>query len=272
MDILVVLLPALALAALMIASHTYLGLHVLGRGIVFVDLALAQVAALGATLAFVLGQDPHGAGAQLYAFLAALLAAGVFALLRRLPDKTTREVAIGCVYVVAAALAVVVLGRSSHGMEELHTLLNGNLLWVGWREVGTVALAYAVLGVLHALFYRRFQALSFGGAPAGYFWEFVFFASFALVITLAVNQAGVLLVFALLIIPAFSATLLNGGIARLSAGLVRPLLLGYVFALAGTAGGLWLSFSADLPTGAAIVSVLGLLPLVAALLRWLVLR
>jgi zinc/manganese transport system permease protein len=272
MDILVVLLPALVLAVLMIVSHTYLGLHVLGRGIVFVDLALAQVAALGATLAFVLGQDPHGAGAQLYSFLAALLAAGAFALLRRLPDKTTREVAIGCVYVVAAALAVVVLGRSSHGMEELHTLLNGNLLWIGWREVGIIAFAYALLGVVHALFYRRFQALSFGSAPAGYFWEFVFFASFALVITLAVNQAGVLLVFALLIIPAFSATLLVGGIGRLSAGLGRPLLLGYGLALVGTASGLWLSLIADLPTGAAIVSVFGLLPLVAVLLRRLVSR
>ncbi len=272
MDILVVLLPALVLAVLMIATHTYLGLHVLGRGIVFVDLALAQVAALGATLAFALGQDPHGAGAQLYAFLAALLAAGAFALLRRLPDKTTREVAIGCVYVVAAALAVVVLGRSSHGMEELHALLNGNLLWAGWPEVRTIALAYAVLGVLHALFYRRFQALSFGSVPASYFWEFVFFASFALVITLAVNQAGVLLVFALLIIPAFSATLLIGGIGRLSAGLGRPLLLGYGLALVGTAVGLWLSLTADLPTGAAIVSVFGLLPLAAALLRRFVSR
>lgn len=272
MEIVYVLLPALALAALMIATHTYLGLHVLGRGIVFVDLALAQVAALGATLAFVLGEDPHGMSAQVYAFLAALLAAGVFALLRRLPDKTTREVAIGCVYVVASALAVVVLGRSSHGMEELHTLLNGNLLWVGWREVGAIALVYAVLGVLHLAFYRRFHALSFGNGAVSYLWEFVFFASFALVITLAVNQAGVLLVFALLIIPAFSATVLGGGIAALSAGLGRALMLGYLLALAGTTLGLWLSLAADLPTGAAIVSVLGLLPPAAALLRNLVRR
>ena len=116
MDAWILLLPALALSALLVLTHTYFGLHVLARGIIFVDLALAQVAVLGAAIAFLLGEDLHGATAQGYALAAALAAAAGFAGLRRLPDKTLREVAIGCVYVVATALTILILSRSAPGL------------------------------------------------------------------------------------------------------------------------------------------------------------
>lgn len=259
MDAWLILLPAFALSALMIFTHTYLGLHVLARGVIFVDLALAQVAALGVSIAFLLGEEAHGARAQLYAFAATLSVAFAFAGLRRIPGKTTREVIIGCVYVVATALTIVILSRSTQGMEELKSLFNGNILWVRWQEISVVAVAYGSLTVLHVFFRRRFLALSFDGENSGqpgFLWEFLFFASFAIVITLAVNVAGVLLVFAFLIIPAFSASILVTTLGK-------RLIVGWLFGVLGSTAGLWLSFSADLPVGATVVSVLGLLPVIA---------
>jgi zinc/manganese transport system permease protein len=264
MDTWLILLPAFVMCALMILTHTYLGLHVLARGIIFVDLALAQVAALGISLAFLVGEEPHGLTAQMYAFGATLTAAFAFAGLRRIPGKTTREVIIGCVYVVATALSIVILSRSSQGMEELKALFNGNILWVRWQEIMVVAGIYLALAILHGIYRKQFHALSFAADDMrrpSFLWEFLFFASFAIVITLAVNVAGVLLVFALLIIPAFSASLLAHGFGG-------RLLLGWVFGVLGSVAGLWLSFSADLPVGATVVSVLGLLPLVATGLKY----
>jgi len=263
MDAWLILLPAFVMSALLIFTHTYLGLHVLARGIIFVDLALAQVAALGISIAFLLGEDPHGLDAKLYTFAATLTAAFAFAGLRRIPDKTMREVIIGCVYVVTTALSIVILSRSTQGMEELKSLFNGNILWVRWEEIAVVAISYFFLAAFHLLYRKKFYTLSFSDSESqtpGFIWEFLFFASFAVVITLAVNIAGVLLVFAFLIIPAFSASLMT-------LSLMNRLLLGWGLGLIGTVTGLWLSFSADLPVGATVVSVLGLLPLVAVAFR-----
>ncbi len=259
----IILAPALAMSFLMLIAHTYLGLHVLARGIIFVDLALAQIAVLGVSLAFLLGYDTHSAHAHVFAFGSALIAGGGFALLRRIPDKVTREVTIGCAYVVATALTVVILSRSTQGVEELKSMLNGNILFVSWSEVAGLAAAYVLLAVLHAVFFRRFYALSFTmdrGGSGAFLWEFLFFASFALVITLGVDLAGVLLVFAYLIIPAFSASLLIGAFRH-------RLPLGILLGLIGSVVGLWLSFLADLPTGPTVVTALGLLPVMAALIK-----
>ena len=264
MDAWLILLPAFVLSALMIFTHTYLGLHVLERGVIFVDLALAQVAALGVSIAFLLGEEAHGTRAQMYAFAATLSIAFAFAGLRRVPGKTTREVIIGCVYVVATALTIVILSRSTQGMEELKSLFNGNILWVRWQEITLIAVAYGALTVLHIVYRQNFLALSFDSDDSrrpGFLWEFLFFATFAVVITLAVNVAGVLLVFAFLIIPAFSASILV-------ATLGKRLLIGWIIGVLGSTAGLWLSFSADLPVGATVVSVLGLLPIIAVGLKY----
>jgi zinc/manganese transport system permease protein len=280
MDAWIILLPAFTLSLLVIFTHTYLGLHVLERGIIFVDLALAQVAALGISVAFLLGEEAHGTRAQLYAFAATLLAAFALAGLRRIKGKTNREVIIGCIYVVATALSIVILSRSSQGMEEMKSMFNGNILWVRWDEIGLIAAIYAALGLLHTIYRKQFLGLSFTGkgqgkdqgqgqglgeaatsARPGFIWEFLFFSSFAVTITLAVNVVGVLLVFAFLIIPAFSASILTpllGG----------RLLLGWLFGALGSAAGLWLAFAADLPVGATVVSVMGLLPLLAVTVKF----
>ncbi len=264
MDAWMILLPAFTLSVLVIFTHTYLGLHVLERGIIFVDLALAQVAALGISVAFLMGEEAHGTSAQLYAFAATLVAAFAFAGLRRIEGKTNREVIIGCVYVVTTALSIVILSRSSQGMEEMKSMFNGNILWVRWDEIALIAAIYAVLGLLHILYRRQFLGLSFsteGSERPGFLWEFLFFASFAVTITLAVNVVGVLLVFAFLIIPAFSASILTPLLGQ-------RLLLGWILGTLGSVAGLWVAFEADLPVGATVVSVLGFVPLVAVAIKF----
>lgn len=264
MDAWQILLPAFVMSALMIITHTYLGLHVLARGIIFVDLALAQIAALGASVAFLLGHEAHGLEAQAFAFGATLVAALAFTGLHKIPGKTAREVTIGCVYIVATALSLVILSRTTQGMEELKSLFNGNILWVQWKDISFVAIAYGALVLLHGLQRRHFYALSFKTDRTdqpSLIWEFLFFASFAVVITLAVNIAGILLVFAFLIIPGFSASLLAGSFGT-------RLILGWGLGLGGSAIGLWLSFVADLPVGATVVSLLGMLPIAAVFLQY----
>jgi zinc/manganese transport system permease protein len=257
-----ILLPAFALAVLLIASHVHFGLHVLARGIIFVDLALAQVAALGISVGFALGYDPHGGEALIFAFLGAVLAATGFALLRIVPGTTAREVIIGCVYVVATALSIMILSQSGQGMEELKALLNGSLLFVSWSEISWTAAAYAVVAVIQALGWRRFRALSLGAGDArpGLAWEFAFFLSFAAMITISVYLAGILVVFAFLIIPAFTASLLLAGFGR-------RLVAGWAIGIAGTLAGLAAAYGLDLPVGAAVVTALGLLLAVAGSLR-----
>lgn len=258
-----ILLPAFAFSALLIVTHTYLGLHVLARGIIFVDLALAQIAALGASIAFLVGHDAHGAAAQAYAFGGAVVAGGAFAMLRRVPDKTTREVVIGSAYVIATALSVLILSRSAQGMDELKSLFNGSILWVQWPDIWVVASAYAALAVLHAVFWRKFSSLSFdaeGDDAPSFLWEFGFFTSFAVVITLSVNTAGVLMVFAFLILPAFSASLVAQRFGS-------RLQLGWAGGVIVSASGLALAYWFDLPVGATVVAVCGVLPLLALVLR-----
>ena len=261
-----ILLPAFVLSGIMVFSHAFFGLHVLARGIIFVDLALAQMAALGFSLAFLMGEEAHGLTAQLYAFASTLLAAFAFAGLRRIKSKINREVIIGCVYVVSTALSIIILSRSTQGMEELKSLFNGSILWVRWEEIIILAGVYCLLGLFHAVFHKRFYSLSFAEngkeQRQSFLWEFLFFATFAIIITFAVNVAGVLLVFAFLIIPAFSASLVLQSFTG-------RLLLAWGLGLIGALSGLWLSFYADLPVGATVVSVFGLLPVIAIGLRML---
>jgi zinc/manganese transport system permease protein len=257
-----ILLPAFVLSLGLIVSHVYFGLHVLARGIIFVDLALAQVAALGISVGFLLGYDPHGGEALSFAFVGAVLAGAGFAMLRAVPRKTAREVVIGCVYVVATALSIMILSQSGQGTEELKALFNGSILFVRWGEIGLVAAAYAGLALIQALGWRRFQTLSgIGDGPhVSLVWEFLFFLTFAAMITISVHLAGILVVFAFLIIPAFAASLLRRGFGR-------RLAAGWALGIAGMLGGLAAAYALDLPVGPAVVAVLGLCLVGAALVH-----
>lgn len=235
--------------------HAYFGIHVLARGIVFVDLSLAQVAALGITVAILAGHTVQSPAAYWYALVFAIGGAIIFALARRYEKAVQQEAVIGIVYAVCAALAVIVLDRAPQGAEHIKQVLIGSILTVQPKDVGNLALLYCAIGAVHWLLRRPLLAASFqrdhSTSPGAVFaWDVVFYGSFALVVTSSVRIAGVLLVFSYLIVPA--------AIAGLFATTLRMRLL-TAWALGGalTAVGLGASWAWDLPTGPAIVTAFG---------------
>jgi len=249
--------PALVACVVLAGMHCYLGLHIVARGVFFVDLALAQMAALGAAVGLVMHLDPSSPASYALSIAATLLGSSVFVLSRRLERYVSAEAVIGIVYAVAAAGAVLVMDRAPEGAEELKSLLVGNLLLVSWKAIGAVALLYAVLGALHFAFRRPFLLSSFEPAEAKRqgirrgLWDFLLYATFGLVVTNSVRMAGVLVVFALLVIPAVVA-------AAAAAGIRARLLIGWVIGVTVSAGGVLLSYAADLSTGACVTVTLGL--------------
>jgi zinc/manganese transport system permease protein len=247
----------LAAALVLAGIHAWLGLHVLARGVIFVDLALAQVAALGATVALLAGHPPQGAGAYAYALVFTAGGAAVLAALRDRPGlaraAVPAEAVIGIVYAVAAALTVLVLERVPLGGEQVKALLVGSLLGVTADDVLRLAGLYAGVGVACWLARRPLAALSFGGTlPHARLWDFGFYLVFGLVVTSSVRVAGVLLVFAYLIVPAVAGAVL----ARTPA---RRLAIGWAVGALGSVAGIAASFGWDLPTGATVVATLGAL-------------
>ena len=245
------LVAALVLAAI----HAWLGLHVLARGVIFVDLALAQVAALGVTVALLAGHAAHEPAAYWYALAFTAAGAALLASLRgrehALPASIPQEAVIGVVYAVAAALTVLVLERVPLGGEQIKALLVGSILAVTADDVSRVGALYGAIAVVHWICRRPLAQLSFGGTVARpRLWDFVFYATFGLVVTSSVRIAGVLLVFAYLIVPAVIG-------AALATTATRRLLAGWSVGSAASVVGLAASYRWDLPPGATIVATLG---------------
>ena len=236
--------------------HAWFGLHVLARGVVFVDLSLAQVAALGLTVAILAGHSVQSDAAYWYALAFALGGAVLFALVRRYERSIQQEAVIGIVYAVSASLGVIALDRAPQGAEHIKQLLIGSILTVTPQEVGTLAALYVCIGIVHFAVRRALIEVSFDSQRAAtggrrlFLWDVVFYGSFALVVTSSVRIAGVLLVFAYLIVPAALAGLL-------AHDLRRRLLFAWALGVALTAVGLYASWTWDLPTGPAIVSAFG---------------
>ncbi len=238
--------------------HVYLGLHVLARGVIFVDLALAQVAALGVTVAFLAGHPIQSGAAYWYALAFAVGGAALFSLTRVRRAPIPQEAIIGIVYAVSAALTVLVVDRAPQGAEHIKQLLVGGILTVTPGEVVRLAVLYAVIGVGHGLMRRPLLDISFdpeGAAARGRavpWWDFAFYVTFGVVVTSSVRMAGVLLVFSYLIVPATVGALLTNSVGG-------RLAIGWALGAAVSAVGLWASFAWDLPTGATIVASFGAL-------------
>jgi zinc/manganese transport system permease protein len=256
-------LPFLACLVLT-GIHVYLGLHVLARGIIFVDLALAQMAALGISLAFLAGHPIQSDAAYWYALAFTVGGAALFAATRVHHAPIPQEAIIGMVYAVSAAAAVLVVDRAPQGGEHIKTLLVGSILTVTGREVTQLALLYALIGALHLAVRRPLLEISFhpdaalahGRRLRG--WDFVFYITFGIVVTSSVRIAGVLLVFSYLIVPAAAAALLTVSVPA-------RLLIGWSVGAMMSAAGLWASFAWDLPPGAAVVGSFGALMAAVAL-------
>ena len=237
----------------------YLGIHVVKREVIFVDLALAQVATLGTCLSLILGNQFGDRITFWISLGVTFLAAALFSWTRSTEKHDVpQEAIIGITFVVAAAGVILLLSRVSGGKEELEHLLTGDILNVTGREVMQRAGIFAVLGIFYGVFHKRFALISTNHDEAVAqglrvrFWDFLFYAAFALVVVSFVRIAGVLLTFAYLIVPAVCAVML-------AKGWKRRLAIGWVVATTASLIGLWASYTMDLPTGAAVVCACGLL-------------
>jgi len=265
MTVLQILLPAFVASLILTGIHAYLGVHVVERGVIFVDLSLAQIAALGTTVAYLAGFDLHSTTAYLFSLGFTFLGAAIFAMSRVHHQKTRipQEAIIGIVYAVSAAVAILVMSKATQETEHLKEMLVGNILSVSWRELGVTAVLYSLVGVFHYVFRDRFLLMSMNEAEAerkGWnlrFWDFLFYVSFGFVVTSSVAVAGVLLVFCFLIVPSVTAMLFTDRLGP-------RLAIGWTMGALVSALGVTLSFLLDLPTGATIVATFGATLLVLA--------
>jgi zinc/manganese transport system permease protein len=237
--------PFLACVCL-IFIHAYFGIHVLERGIIFVDLSLAQFIGLGIACALYFGHDAH----DQYVYSAGFALAGALLLScsRYISRFVNIEAFIGVLYIFGLSTSVLVLDRTPHGLEELKSIFNGNILWVSGKDVLHTSFLYAVIGLFHFIFRKRFFALSYGKSQS-FVWEFLFFLTFALVLVSSVKLAGILQVFAFLVIPALMGRLFGGNPGRVLLG-------GWAIGLGASIFGLTCSYYFDLPTAPLIVSSL----------------
>jgi zinc/manganese transport system permease protein len=256
MEILPFLLAPFVASLILTGIHAYLGVHVVERGVIFVDLALAQIAALGATVAIVVGIDPHGRGSYWISLGFTFLGAAIFALARTRRGHIPQEAFIGIAYAVASATAILLMSKATGETEHLKDMLVGNILAVSWAEVRKTAFLYGAVGIFHYVFRKKFLQISMHHDDAEKlnfnvkFWDFLFYASFGFVVTSSVAIAGVLLVFCYLIVPSVGAMLFADRIGP-------RLAIGWTMGTLVSALGVILSVKIDTPTGATIVVTFG---------------
>jgi zinc/manganese transport system permease protein len=261
-----------AASLILTGIHAYLGVHVVERGVIFVDLSLAQIAALGATIAILLpisGGDPHAPVVYWISLGFTFIGAAVFSTIRVRHARIPQEAIIGICYAVASGAAILAMSKATSESEHLKDMLVGNILAVSWPEVEKTAMLYGAIGLFHYIFRKRFLAISMNHAAAEAegisvkFWDFLFYGSFGFVVTSSVAIAGVLLVFCYLIVPSVAAMLFAESIGT-------RLAIGWTMGAVVSALGVYLSLVLDLPTGPTIVCTFGAVLAAAALVRVLV--
>lgn len=245
--------------------HTYLGQHVIQRQVIFVDLSLAQIAALGASIALVLGHELSSPLSYWLSLAFTVIGALVFAFSRFRKQLVPQEAVIGASYAVSAALLILVLSLADEGDEHIREALIGKLLLVSGEEVLTMFLIYAAIGVFHYVFRKKFFLISKDHDEASKhlnvrLWDFLFYVSFGIVVTSSVKIAGVLLVFSFLVIPAACSILFANGIRS-------RLIVGWMIGLVASVVGMTSSYFFDLPTAPAVICVLGLVLYGALILK-----
>jgi len=269
MEILPFLVLPFIASLILTGIHSYLGVHVVERGVIFVDLALAQIAALGATVAVVASMDPHGRAAYWISLGFTFFGAGIFAVARSRRGHIPQEAFIGIAYAVASATAILLMSKATGETEHLKDMLVGNILAVSRPEVIKTAILYAAVGLFHFIFRKKFLLISMNHEKAESlginvrFWDFLFYASFGFVVTSSVAIAGVLLVFCYLIVPSVGAMLFADRIGP-------RLAIGWTMGTLVSALGCYLSVVIDTPTGATIVVTFGAVLILMFLLHLIV--
>jgi zinc/manganese transport system permease protein len=265
------ILPFLA-SLILTGIHAYLGVHVVERGVIFVDLALAQIAALGATTAILIGMDPHGTSAYWMSLGFTFVGAGIFTFVRSRHKRIPLEAFIGITYAVASAAAIIAMSKATGETEHLKDMLVGNILAVSRHDVIKTALLYGAIGLFHFIFRKKFLAISLSHNSAESqpemnvrLWDFLFYASFGFVVTSSVAIAGVLLVFCYLVVPSVGAMLFADRIGT-------RLAIGWTMGTLVSALGCYCSVFFDTPTGATIVCTFGAVLVVMAAAKALFFR
>lgn len=266
-EVLIFLIPPFLACAVILILLAYLGIHVIKREIIFIDIALAQIAAVGATVAHLFLGVENGTGiAYAVSFAFTVIAALFFAQIDRRITRISHEAIIGVSYAIAAAMALFLLAMSAGGDIHMEHMLTGSILWATWNDILLCSGLFAAVGLFHILFRRRFIDISnnyqrrhenISGKTA--LWDFLFYMSLGLVITFSVKIAGVLVIFSFLIIPAvFSALFANSWKNRI--------LIGWGIGLFAVVCGLLFSYSCDFSTGPSVIMFLGLFLVTAAVL------
>jgi zinc/manganese transport system permease protein len=263
-----------AASLILTGIHAYLGVHVVERGVIFVDLSLAQIAALGATIAVLMpisGGDPHAPVVYWISLAFTFIGAAVFSTIRSKRARIPQEAIIGISYAVASAAAILAMSKATSQAEHLNDMLVGNILSVSWHDVWKTAALYGAVGLFHFVFRRQFLTISMNLKAAEAsglsirLWDFLFYASFGFVVTSSVSIAGVLLVFCYLIVPSVAAMLYSDDIGP-------RLAIGWTMGTVVSALGVYLSVALDLPTGATIVCTFGMVLAAMAIVRPLLQR
>jgi zinc/manganese transport system permease protein len=262
-----------AASLILTGIHAYLGVHVVERGVIFVDLSLAQIAALGAAIAILMpftGGDPHAPSVYWVSLGFTFIGAAVFSTIRGQRARIPQEAIIGICYAVASAAAILAMSKATSESEHLKDMLVGNILAVSWPEVFKTAALYGVIGLFHYRFRKTFLAISLNHDKADVhgsvrFWDFLFYASFGFVVTSSVAIAGVLLVFCYLIVPSVGAMLYADSVGK-------RLAIGWTMGTVVSALGVYLSLVLDLPTGATIVCTFGVVLALMAAVRPLIVQ
>jgi len=255
-EILIFMAPAICMCVILVGICGYVGIHVIMREVIFVDIALAQIAALGVSFGFFWGLAINDVLTIVVSLAFTVLASILLSLTRRLSRIVPQEAFIGVLYATGAAGVVLAGDRLPHGTEQVHDLLVGHLLWVNWNEVLLYLIIYLIMGGVYFTLHKRLLEMSLlekENLRKGehlIFWDFIFYTLLGILVTFAVRVAGVLLVFGYLIVPAVIGTLLGKTFAsRLSIGWITGVLVSLF--------GSYLSYSLDFPTGGMVVVTLG---------------
>jgi zinc/manganese transport system permease protein len=248
MDLLTFLAAPFILSILLVGIHAYLGLHVLQRDVIFVDISLSQVAALGGAISLFFNESADSPLSVACALGLCLIVAFALSMFRQMERKISQEAIIGITYALASGTLILVLDKLPHGGEHLKSALVGNILFVTWPHVLETATVYIAVGFIHFLFRKKFWAIS-SGREKSMIWDFLFYFLFGVVITFSTHHAGVLVVFSILVVPAALA-------CRFANDLSRRLAFAWAYGLAGIVAAFGLSIRFDWPAGAAIVTTL----------------
>lgn len=246
-------LAPFAMMLILSGIHCYLGIHVLKREIIFIDLSLAQVAALGSALSLLFGIEHHSIGSYFFALGCTFFAAALFSWAKKFEKIISQETLIGIIFAFSSATIILVVDQLAHGAEHIKESLIGKILWVSWEQVLSTLIIYTLVSIIHYIFRKKFMAISnHQNINQQGLWNFLFYALFGVIITSSTSTAGILLVFVLLVVPASISKIIVGDQDE---SILRRLIVGWIISAFLTILGFYISFKYDYPAGATLVSI-----------------